>query len=87
MYMNYNQYNSYKIKVLDDLYNKKVPDVQEYLTNKFYPDDFLDLIKTMESEGLITNVQYVHGVEGHDHVLPSFEHAAITDEGIRIIEE
>lgn len=86
MYMNHNQYNSYKIKVLNDLYNKKVPNIQDYLTNKFYPDDFLDLIKTMESEGLITNVQYVHGAEDHNHLIPSFEHVVITDEGLNIIE-
>lgn len=86
MYMNYNQYNSYKARVLDDLYNKKTPDMREYLTERFSPDDFVDLIKEMEADGLINNVSYIHGVEGHEHVVPSFEHVVVTDKGKDIVE-
>ena len=86
MYMNLDQYNSYKVKVLGDLYNKKVPHIQDYLAKDFSGDDFADLIKEMESDGLINNVQYVHGTLGHDHVVPSFEHVSITSKGIAVLE-
>lgn len=86
MYMNLEQYNSYKSRVIQDLYNKKVPNVEEYLTNDFSPDDFADLIKEMESDGLINHVRYVHGVEGSECVVPSFEQVAITAKGLTVIE-
>lgn len=86
MYMNLDQYNSFRVKVLNDLYNKKVPEIKEYLSKDFSGDDFTDLIKEMESDGLINNVQYVHGTPGHDHVVPSFEHVAITNRGIAVLE-
>ena len=84
--MNLDQYHSYKSKVLRDLSNKKIPKPEEYLTNDFSEDDFADLIKEMESDGLINNVHYVHGVEGYDCVVPSFEHVAITPKGISVLE-
>ena len=86
MYMNLDQYNSCKSRVIRDLYNKKVPNMEEYLTNDFTPDDFADLIKEMESDGLINNVRYVHGVENAENVVPSFENVAITDKGKMVLE-
>lgn len=86
MYMNLDQYNSCKSRVIRDLYNKKVPDMEEYLTKDFTPDDFADLIKEMESDGLINNVSYVHGLEGYECVVPSFEHVAITSKGMAVLE-
>lgn len=84
--MNLDQYNSYKERVLTDLYNKKIPHVENYLTKNFSPDDFLDLIKEMESDGLINNIHYIHGAEGHNHVIPSFQHVVITSKGMDVIE-
>ena len=84
--MNLDQYNSYKEKVLTDLYNKKIPHVEDYLTKSFSPDDFSDLIKEMESDGLINNIRYIHGEEGHNHVIPSFQHVVITNKGMDVIE-
>lgn len=86
MYMNLDQYNSYKERVLADLSNKKVPYTKDYLNKNFSPDDFVDLIKEMESDGLINNVSYVHGAEGHNHVVPSFEHVVITTKGMNVLE-
>lgn len=86
MNMNLDQYNNYKEKVLRDLYNKKMPKIEEYLSKNFSGDDFADLIKEMELDGLINQVQYVHGVPGHDHLVPSFEHVAITSKGIAVLE-
>lgn len=86
MYMNLDQYNSYKSRVIKDLDNKKIPNMEEYLNKDFSSDDFADLIKDMESEGLINNVSYVHGVEGYESVVPSFEHVAITTKGMAVLE-
>ena len=86
MYMNLDQYNSYKERVLTDLSNKKVLHTEDYLNKNFSPDDFTDLIKEMESDGLINNVSYRHGAEGHNHVVPSFEHVAITMKGMTVLE-
>ena len=86
MFMNLDQYNNYKVKVIRDLYNKTQPDAKDYLNKNFSEDDFADLIKEMEAEGLINNVRYVHGVEGAESVVPSFEHVAITDRGMTVLE-
>lgn len=84
--MNLDQYNSCKDRVIRDLNNKKVPDLKEYLTKDFSPDDFADLIKEMEADGLINNVRYVHGVENSENVVPNFEKVTITDKGMLILE-
>lgn len=86
MYMNLDQYNSCKSRVIRDLYNKKIPETEEYLTNNFSPDDFTDLIKEMESDGLINNVKYVHQASNAENVMPDFEKVIITDKGMAVLE-
>jgi hypothetical protein len=74
-------YEKYKNKVISQLLVHETPNIAEYVTRDFRQKDFLNMIKQMESEGLIQDAAITRGGRGDDNFITDLDSTQVTEKG------